>query len=362
MYLSYHSYSRGSCTTTATPESWFDTHTGPIVTVCDDAQRAIGPPGMITKPYPELSGLCTTVTQTFTVTSDSRYMPGLTPPCSLAREQCLEIWQTFSSLQSEYTRGQSKTISPISPEECSTKIVTRPPSTCTHCTIRAEDGATVFYWPDKHSTICPLSASNMTELPQSTKRTVIVGTNTFVSPSVYLSFPAVSAHDLRYQSYVYCDEKYSNQLVALDPKDVSSMRYHLQHPHWLSAGTAYPFNFADLGVHTIGNYAMSVVPLEAYKGGRQCQNREGPLANSSLCSVVRDDYVPWLSLPPVLRSLNKNWSSCQLDLDLPWPTFVPLGVTETPVKPTGSSAPKTVPPSPQSTVFPPTPVPTAKPL
>jgi hypothetical protein len=122
---------------------------------------------------------------------------------------------------------------------------------------------------------------------------------------------------------------HSNVVISVNPETVSSVRHH-RNAKYPAIGTAYPFNFAELMPQEIGNYTQSLIPWPQFRGGQQC-----PLANTNTCSIIRDDYTPWLLLPEEVRGVDPSWTVCDRDWYIPPVTMVALDretitVTSTP--------------------------------
>lgn len=153
------------------------------------------------------------------------------------------------------------------------------------CTISAES-VQLIYWPVSTVSGSPnvTVTSNPTELV-----TAVVDGTTFTSPTVYLSYAAVSAVD-------GCEhtigQPHSGAVLSLNPNAVSSMD---ELPH----GDFVKFNFADLKKP----YSSHVLEQMCFPA---------PL---EFCDVGVDDiYHPRLMVPNELRALDPAWKSCDPDL------------------------------------------------
>lgn len=153
------------------------------------------------------------------------------------------------------------------------------------CTISAES-VQLIYWPVSTVPGYP----NVTVTSNSTEPvTAVVDGTTFTSPTVYLSYAAVSAVD-------DCDhpigQSYSGAVLSLNPNAVSSMD---ELPH----GAFVKFNFADLKKP----YSSHVLEQMCFPA---------PIAS---CDVgVNDIYHPRLMVPDEIHALDPAWKSCHPDL------------------------------------------------
>ncbi|KAL4933027.1 uncharacterized protein BDV17DRAFT_145450 [Aspergillus undulatus] len=330
--LGSYATSEGACRTSVSPEAWSDTHTGPLTTLCDGKPRALGPRETVTRYYPG-TGDCITGQSTFTRTTSMYREPGPSPDCTLNTEVCATIWSTFRELSSSYRDSVSTTIpgdtnSPISPWDCETASRTYPEENpCSACHF-LPGTATVFYWPQ--STVDgSLCEQNGTTVPPSGPSTAIVNGQTFVSPSIYLSFTTIYAwSNRRGHAGFQCGVDHSNELVSLNPSTLSSIRYH-RNARYPVRGTSYPFNFAEFQTHEVGEFTQSLIPWEQYRGGEQC-----PLYDDEACSIIRDDYTPWVKIPEEVRTIDPGWSVCDDDWYIPPVTLVALDQAEITITPT----------------------------
>ncbi|RDW72742.1 uncharacterized protein DSM5745_07914 [Aspergillus mulundensis] len=331
-YYGSYTTSEGACRTSVTAEDWSDTHTGPLTTLCDGAPRALGPRETVTAYYPG-TGPCSTWVKTNTYTSTLYRDPGATPDCTLEVSECIPIWSTYSELSSSYqdsiiTSVPGDTNSPIRPWDCPTPTRSYPEENpCSACHF-LPGTATLFYWPVT-TDAGDLCLQNGTTLSPSGPSTAIVNGETFVSPTVYLSFTTIYAwSNRRAHPGSQCGEDHYNTVVAVNPETLTSMRHH-RNAKYPYIGTAYPFNFAEFQPHEIGNYTQSLVPWPQYRGGQQC-----PIPDDSTCTMIRDDYVPWVKIPEEVRSIDPGWSVCDDDWYIPPVTMVALDREEITITPT----------------------------
>lgn len=342
--------SQGACRTSTFPESYSDTHTGQVTTLCDGIPRALGPRESVTEYFPG-TGPCSTTFMTYTDVTEYYREPKPSPTCSLNTKVCIPVWSTYSALSSSYssahpTPTDGDTASPIRPSSCPRQTIIDP---CTACHWNAE-WATIYYWPvtTAGGDLCKQYG---TTVPPTGPSTAVVDGKTLTSPNIYISFATISAWANNHVGPAsQCGDTHTSTMIAVDPKDVSSVRSHRngEYPHM---GTAYPFNFAEYQPHAVGNYTMSLIPWEQYKGGRQC-----PLFHDPSCTMIRDNYYPWLQLPEEVRRIDPKWTACDRKWELPVATLVPLASQG--AEPTHTHATPTVSPGPHSSAVPPTATPT----
>ncbi|KAL4893650.1 hypothetical protein BDV59DRAFT_176884 [Aspergillus ambiguus] len=327
-FLYYESVltSQGACETSVFPEGWDDIHTGPVTTLCDGIPRALGPRESITRYYPG-TGPCTYSSKTYTRTSTLYYEPDDEPSCSLNTQECIPIWSTYKSLSSSYRASITATIpgdtnSPIEPEACpSTKRNYTVEDPCTACHY-LPNTATMFYWPvtTVNGDLCLQNGSTIPATPTGDgPNTAVVDGNTFISPTIYVSFTSIYARsNQRVHPGGPCGGDHVNAIISVDPADISSYRSH-RNAKYPTIGTQYPFNFADFQPQVIGNYTQTVVPAPQYLGGSQC-----PLYQT--CTIIRDDYVPYMEIPDVMTQIDPRWTQCDRSWYIPPVSLVPLGV------------------------------------
>ena len=364
----------GGCTASSYLEGNSDIHTGPVVTLCDGKARAVGPREWRTF-YQPGTGPCTTKSWITTKSHWEPY-PELVPSpiCPDPGSVCDAMLSSYSNRAASYsataasnTANRQDPKSPLPPYLCYSKSSQSqtPVNACTACYIDVAS-ATLYYWPTTSAaplTNCTSTKFNAAE-PTTVARpkTAVVDGRTLTSPGVYLSVgrirgaritPAYRIPD--YEMSAECGNPVSNTFITLKEEDVSSMRdrFFGGIPQGTVEGSAFPFNFADLATSTInGDSAIPLVPWEAYNGGPQCIYGWG-----SACTMVRNDYRPWLSVPSVIPEIRSEWKSCWPWYKPPIPSLVPLDVGDGPI--TSAAAVPTMPASPHSTVAPSTATPTA---
>ncbi|KAF7617111.1 hypothetical protein F9C07_6714 [Aspergillus flavus] len=328
----YTPTSTGACRTSIHPEQYSDTHTGPVTTLCDGVARALGPRETATEYYPG-TGPCSTFSESRIATTTVNREPSASPTCRAELEGCIGVWQTYSSLSSEYAASITSPIpgdtrSPLRPAHCPNTAREYPEENpCSECHF-IPGTATMFYWPvtTANGDLC---AQNGTTIPATQTgdgpNTAILDTYTLVSPSVYISFTSINAWSNRRHGH-QCGERYSNQLISIHPTAVTSLREH-RNARYPYEGTPYPFNFAEFLPQTIGNFTQSLIPWPQYRGGSQC-----PLYDPS-CTMVRDDYMPFIEVPREAAEIDSHWERCSRRWLVPAVTMVPI-VDGTAVAPT----------------------------
>ncbi|KKK20447.1 hypothetical protein ARAM_002903 [Aspergillus rambellii] len=314
--------SEGACRTSISPEGWSNTHSGPLTTLCDGVGRALGPRETATAYYPG-NGPCVTGYSTYTVQSSLYRAPSPVPSCTLQTGDCIPIWETYSSLSSAYfssvtTVPPGDTNSPIAPWDCPQTTREYPEQNpCSNCHF-LPGTATLFYWPvtTANGDLC---LQNGTTIPASGPSTAVVDGSTFVSPTIYLSFTSIYAwSNRRAHPGSQCGVDHSNTVIAVNPTDVSSVRGH-RNARYPIIGTAYPFNFAEFMPHEVGQSTQALIPWPQYRGGSQC-----PIPDSDTCTIIRNDYMPWVLLPEEVRQIDPVWTACDRDWYIPPVTMVPL--------------------------------------
>ncbi|KAF7160361.1 hypothetical protein CNMCM6106_007802 [Aspergillus hiratsukae] len=301
--ISYDPYptSEGACRTSSSLEDYSDTHTGPVTTLCDGIPRALGPRETVTSYYPG-TGPCSSYTTTFSYTVEL-YREPKAPKCTLNTQQCIPIWSTYRELSSSYYH----TVTTITPGDTNSPI---PPYS-----------STVFYWPvtTAGGDLCLQNGTTIPATPTGTSpNTAVVNGQTLISPSIYVSFTSIYAwSNRRAHPGSQCGDTHTDTIIAVDPISVSSVRNH-RNAKYPTIGTAYPFNFAEFTPQEVGNYTMPLIPWPQYRGGSQC-----PLYDPS-CTMIRDDYMPFLDLPEAVRQIDKLWTECDAHWYIPPVTLVPV--------------------------------------
>ncbi|KAK8255570.1 hypothetical protein HDK77DRAFT_38379 [Phyllosticta capitalensis] len=159
----------------------------------------------------------------------------------------------------------------------------------TNCRLDAAD-VKVMYWPQSKDASELCTPSPLPTKPVAVPiRTVVSGTNTFSSPSIYLSFSYLTA--------LPCFGSWDDVVIAVPPESISSVDYD----HVSGGRHTKSINWLDF------NYP---VPASAYRGQTSCAYGD----REDGCSTVYDgDYNPQLALPtnPALfTNLNPGFANC----------------------------------------------------
>ncbi|KAL4805633.1 hypothetical protein BDV18DRAFT_139572 [Aspergillus unguis] len=324
--------SEGACRTSVSLERWSNTHSGPLTTLCDDIPRALGPRETVTQYYPG-DGPCVEGYSTYSSVETFYREPSETPDCTLQTSECIPIWSSYSSLRSSWwdavpTSTPGDTDSPIAPRACPSTTREYPEENpCSDCHF-LPGTATLFYWPTSTAggDLCEQDGST---LPASGLSTATVNGEIFVSPSVYISFTSIYAWSNRraHQGF-QCGEYHNNTVISVHPSTLSSLREH-RNAKYAVRGTSYPFNFAEFNTHEVGEYTQSLIPWPQYRGGSQC-----PIPDGNTCTMIRDDYVPWILMPEEARDIDPGWTVCDNDWYVPAVTLVALDRAEITITPT----------------------------
>ncbi|KAF7118413.1 hypothetical protein CNMCM5793_007930 [Aspergillus hiratsukae] len=317
--------SAGACNTEVWPEGPGDPHTGPITTLCDGITRALGPREYLTSYWPG-TGPCSTSTVTESDTTLLYRSPSPSPSCELNTQDCIPIWQTYSSRLASYyssvtTEIPGDTNSPIRPTQCpSTSRNYTVQDPCTNCHY-LPDTATLFYWPVMTTSgdLCLQNGSTVPATPTGNgPNTAVVDGHTFISPSIYVSFTSIYARsNQRAHPGGSCGGEYEDVIISVNPEAVTSYRNHIN-AKYPRIGTAYPFNFAEFQPHTLGNYTLPLIPWDQYRGGSQC------IQGGSGCTMIRNDYLPWMEIPDVMTQIDPRWTECHRSWYIPPVSLVPL--------------------------------------
>jgi hypothetical protein len=178
---------------------------------------------------------------------------------------------------------------------------------CHACQIK---GGTVqlIYWPPTSSTWIDGTYSAITDNSTTTATVVTLGT-TLTSPTVYVSFDSLYAHDM---CSVFSNKTYLNQIVAITDTATLSSIWDWSHINGL--GKPASFNFTDL--------CVSPVPDNIDESQPRCARSlfevaRGNAPRPSGWACARDfPYEPILAIPDeVVRQLDPRWASCNGSLN-----------------------------------------------
>jgi hypothetical protein len=222
----------------------------------------------------------------------------------------------FGQYDEETSVGGSKPITSKMRNETITTYMPRWPASssllpgctvgCHACQIK---GGTVqlIYWPPTSSTWIDGTYSAVTDNSTTTATVVTLGT-TLTSPTVYVSFDSLYAHDM---CSVFSNKTYLNQIVAITDTATLSSIWDWSHINGL--GKPASFNFTDLYV--------SPVPDDIYESQPRCARSlfevaRGNAPRPSGWACARDfPYEPILAIPDEVRQLDPSWASCNGSLN-----------------------------------------------
>lgn len=179
-------------------------------------------------------------------------------------------------------------------------IQSRPPCStdadgCGQCYINAET-VQLFYWPVSTSADNPKSKLLVTT---SGNVTAVYNGTTFTSPSVYLSFQNVWTSKEFCQ---YTGRNYSDALLKVDPRSLSSVKDFRSGIWTISSETAHGFhcdsgrvNYTDLNKPTSTSASLVERPSNLSYAATYCQTT---------------DHNPILVIPKEIKSLDPDWKNC----------------------------------------------------
>ena len=367
----------GNCDVRTTMENCYEraaVHTGGWTTLCDGYSRAIGPLEAVTYPLP---GMCVTYSSTATVGHRTEYLPGPWPSmCRFSGTVCtgpsstylslssasrsavlagatniprsalsIPSWDceicanggTDCSLYSEFFHITPKTTSTKTSTARSSanitatrnsrmnKVARQASSNCDKCELVADGGVKVYYWPvTLANSLCLTNTTTIT--PSATiagePNTAVVEGMTLTSPSIYISLATLR------EAGGKCGDSRKEDVVAVNPEAVSSLRYRGSHPVWApnpSRGYPYAFNFADLNRHgdKNSNSSFPLVPMDVYNAAKET-NCCSLWQIGTFCVRIVDDYEPLLILPSALKELDPLWSNCSIRDVPPNVRYIPI--------------------------------------
>jgi hypothetical protein len=222
----------------------------------------------------------------------------------------------YGQYDEETTVGGSKPVTSEMRNETITTYMPRWPASsllipgctvgCYACQIK---GGTVklIYWPPTSSTWIDGIYSAVTD-NSTTRATVVTLGTTLTSPTVYVSFDSLYAHDM---CSVFSNKTYLNQIVAITDTATLSSLWDWSHTNGL--GKLASFNFTDLYV--------SPVPDSIYESQPRCASSlfevaRGGAPRPSGWACARDfPYEPVLAIPDEVRRLDPSWASCHGSLN-----------------------------------------------
>lgn len=193
----------------------------------------------------------------------------------------------------------------------------------------------LFYWPPETNTagMHPTSTANATvESTLATEVITSIGNITMTSPSVYLSldmltawtegvkwvFHNYSAQDIPIERQI--GSTYKNVVIAMDPTDVSTLRYvATDYSKYVYSVTALGIQDDDLlskdgtGHAVTATRAVEFAHLTAPSPEEYFLNPNYycfTTSDPSCGTIFNGDYRPQLSLPSKLLNLDPAWASC----------------------------------------------------
>lgn len=261
------------------------------------------------------------------------------PTCAFDTDSCNTLWDEYDaywSLAAEVWPA-APTITRVPEPMCSPY---RPNAHCHKCTIEG-NWADVYYWPmEAVGEPCDPSRSFITAAPTipGQPNTMVFGTDTFTSPTVYVSVDWLKALDTKGS---YCGGQYSSTFLPLRPEDISSIRFSA-----IDKGYTTDYFTFDQGTTTeyetiaiqdweitatatvpvfFGDF-MGAVPAAAYSAQSPVNLYPGAPTTDGVISDAK--YSPRIVLPERIRSMDPYWSNCVLDLH---------GISDPPVALTAAS-------------------------
>ncbi|KAM0700641.1 hypothetical protein Q7P35_012362 [Cladosporium inversicolor] len=320
-WFSSHSYSSIAVNTIRKTETLYGEDVVPVTrTSCLGQSREIG--GQTLAQSSTAETVDTMLYSYLTAVAPPYTVP--TPVCTFDTESCNTLWDEYDA----YWRlaasvwPAAPTITRVPTPMCSPY---RPAAACTKCTIEG-NWADVYYWPmEAVGEPCDPSRSFITAAPTipGQANTIIFGTNTFTSPTVYVSIDWLKALDTKGS---YCGGQYSSTFLPLRPEEVSSIRFSV-----IDNGYATDYYTWDMGTTTeyetlstrnvtvtatatvpvfFGDF-MGAVPAAAYSAQSAIIYPGMPTTDG----VITDaKYSPRLYLPERVRSMDPYWSNCEMVL------------------------------------------------
>jgi hypothetical protein len=261
------------------------------------------------------------------------------PTCTFDTDSCNFLWDEYDAYWNLAASvwPAAPTITRVPDPMCSPY---RPNAYCSKCTIEG-NWADVYYWPmEVVGEPCDPNRSFVTATPTipGQPNTIVFGTNTFISPTVYVSVPWMKATN---SDGNYCGGQYYSTFMPFRPEEVSSIRFSLIDNGWVTErltfdqgttteyGTITTMNFTVTATATVpvsfGDF-MGAVPAAAYSA--QSPLNFGPGATPTDDVITDVKYTPRIYLPERVRSMDPYWSNCEVFLH---------GVSDPPVALTAAS-------------------------
>ena len=267
-----------------------------MTTLCDGVPRAVGSPTTV---YNITS---TTTYYNYTqVSLVSLPLVNIAPTCTLDYNlpDCTRQWSswdsTYTSLKSA-KNSASELYADYARPPCTSPLSPCPTSTAA-CSIDA-DFVKMYYWPVTTASGGDFCAHNGTILtpsptdPGGRPNTVVSGTMTFTSPSVYLiANSAYAWYQTKERGYTTwgqsCGAVDRRFTYAVDPASMSTIDPH-------TPDVAYPLDYQD----------FNTIRFEAYQ--RECGQRYGCAAYTDIVS----GRTPYVKIPAGVNTLEPEWKGC----------------------------------------------------
>ncbi|KAN0102285.1 hypothetical protein V8E51_012795 [Hyaloscypha variabilis] len=270
-------------------------NTVPIITLCDGFPRAVG--------FPTTIFNITSTTTYYNYTQVSIIESPLTniaPTCTLdySAPDCTRLWSswdyTYTSLQPGKDSA-TELYADYARPPCTSPLRPCPTSTAA-CSIDA-DFVTMYYWPVTTASgdFCAHNGSILTPSPTDPggrPNTVVSGTMTFTSPSVYIiANSAYAWYATKQRGYTTwgqsCGAVDRGFTYAVDPTSMSTIDPH-------TPDVLYSLDYQDL----------NTVRHEAYQ--RECGRRYG----CTFFSSIVNDFTPFVKMPLAVNTVEPEWNGC----------------------------------------------------
>jgi len=248
-----------------------------------------------------------------------------TPTCTFDTDSCNLLWDEYDA----YTTLRASvwpaapTVATVSKPMCKPY---RPNAYCDKCTIQG-NWADVYYWPmEAVGEPCDPDRSFVTAAPTipGQPNTVLFGSYTFTSPTVYVSIDWLKATNTHGS---YCGGEYSSTFLPFKPEEVSSIRFSVIDNGYETETVTYDegtttewetfstWNFSIIATATVpvffGDF-MDAVPAAAYSA--QSPNNLYPGAPTTDGVITDAKYSPRIYLPIRVRTIDPYWSNCEVSL------------------------------------------------
>lgn len=231
------------------------------------------------------------------------------PTCTIAADECIRVskqWRPGGLVDSGLMLPGS---GPCQNHE-----------NCDSCQIHGRS-VELMYWPASTGAEGLCAGNGSTVKPtaiHSGPSTMVRGSLTLTSPSVYLSFGYLFAVS-KTQDMPPCGQPTLDIVVSMPPESLSSIRTEARRGadgSWTTMAATRSFDFAD----------FNTVPKEACQGTSRCWS--GP-EKGNHCNAVYDDYQPHLIIPDSIKTLVPFWKNCDPGLEGALGPPIPLtGVNE----------------------------------